>query len=97
MRRNIGAVEAASMLLAGIFIGSKFHVSLLLCCLLFGAGLAGGIFFYLRGKEFVLDQLPVKLSRLFFCLAIFSVGMGRTALSFTEQPADRAKRFAGST
>ena len=95
MRRNIGAVEAASMLLAGIFIGSKFHVSLLLCCLLFGAGLAGGIFFYLRGKEFVLDQLPVKLSRLFFCLAIFSFGMGRTALSFTEQPADRAERFAG--
>lgn len=95
MRRNIGAVEAASMLLAGIFVGSKFHISLLLCCLLFGAGLTGGLFFYLRGKEYVLDQIPVKLSRLFFCLAIFSVGMGRSALSFTDSPAGAAENFSG--
>ena len=67
MSRGIGAVQAASVLLAGIFIGLKFHPPLLLCCLLFAAGVAGGIFFYRRGKDYDLDQPPKKLFRLFVC------------------------------
>ena len=61
MSRGIGAVQAASVLLAGIFIGLKLHPPLLFCCLLFAAGVAGGIFFYRRGKDYVLHRvLEVK-------------------------------------
>lgn len=83
------------MLLAGIFIGLKFHPPFLLCCLLFAAGLAGGILFYLRGKDYVLDQPPKRLSRLFICLALFAAGMGRTAFQNPARPDGAVERFAG--
>lgn len=83
------------MLLIGIFIGLKLRVSLLLCCLLFGAGLVGGIFFYLRGKNFILDQLPVRLSRASFCLAILALGMGRTAFLHSPRPDGAVENFIG--
>lgn len=83
------------MLLAGIFIGLKLHPPLLLCCLLFAAGLAGGIFYYRRGKDYVLDQMPKKLSRLFICLALFAAGMGRTAFRSSVRPDGAVERFAG--
>lgn len=83
------------MLLAGIFIGLKFHPPLLLCCLLFAAGVVGGIFFYRRGKEFELDQPPKKLFRLFVCLAVFAAGMGRTAFQGAAPSERAAERFVG--
>ncbi len=95
MSRGIGAVQAASVLLAGIFIGLKFHPPLLLCCLLFAAGLAGGIFFYRRGKGFELDQPPKKLFRLCVCLAVFAAGMGRTAFQGSAPSERAAERFVG--
>lgn len=95
MKNNVGAVQAAVMLLLGIFAGLKLHVSLLLCCLLFGAGMAGGIFFYLRGKNFVLDQLPKRLSRYLFCLALFAIGMGRTVMLNEPHPIGAAENYAG--
>ncbi len=95
MGKGIGAVQTASLLLAGIFAGLKFHPSLWLCCLLFAAGLAGGIFFYLRGKDYVLDQLPKRISRVFFCLAIFAAGMARTGFQNPVPPEGAVERFAG--
>ena len=95
MSRGIGAVQAASVLLAGIFIGLKFHPPLLLCCLLLAAGTAGGIFFYRRGKDYVLDQMPKRLCRLFICLALFAAGMCRTAFRSPDHPDGAAERFVG--
>ena len=95
MSKGIGAVQAASMLLAGIFIELKFHPPLLLCCLLFAVGLAGGIFFYRRGKDYVLDQPPKRLSRLFICLALFAAGMGRTAFQSSARSDGAVENFAG--
>lgn len=68
------------MLLAGIFAGLQFHPSGWFCAVLFTAGLAGGIFFYLKGKDFDLDQIPKRVSRVFFSLALLAAGMGRVLL-----------------
>ena len=95
MKKGIGAVQAAAVLLAGIFIGSKLHPSLWLSLAFFSMGLGGGLFFYLRGKDFVLDQRPNRISRIFFCLAIFAVGMGRTAFSFADRPPGAVENFVG--
>lgn len=96
MTQTIGAVQAASMLLAGLFTGLKFHLPFLPVCALFCTGLAGGIFFYLRGKDYVLDQRPKRLSRLFVCLAIFSLGMARTLIPSGENAVTDIKNLAGS-
>ena len=95
MEKKIGAVQAAVMLLAGIFIGLKFHPSLPVCIVLFAAGLAGGIFFYQRGKEFILDQREKKFSRAFFCIAIFAAGLIRVSFSSTERSPSAIEHFAG--
>ena len=83
------------MLLMGIFVGLKFHPSLTICAVIFAAGLTGGIFFYLRGKGYILDQLPKRLSRLFFCIVIFAVGMIRVSLLPSDRPAKAIENFAG--
>ena len=94
MEKKIGAVQAAAMLLAGIFIGLKIHPSLPVCIVLFAAGLAGGIFFYQRGKVFVLDQQEKKLSRAFFCIAIFAAGLTRVSFFSTERSPSAIENFA---
>lgn len=95
MEKKIGAVQASAMLLAEIFIGLKFHPSLPVCIGLFAAGLAGGIFFYQRGKEFVLDQREKKLSRVFFYIAILAAGLIRVSFSSTEHSPAAIEKFAG--
>ena len=95
MKKKIGAVQAAAMLLMGIFVGLKFHPSLIICVVIFAAGLTGGIFFYLRGKGYILDQLPKRISRLFFCIVIFAVGMIRVSLIPADRPAKAIENFAG--
>ncbi len=93
MSRSIGAVQAAAMLLIGIFIGHNYSPSLLLCLTLFCFSMAGGIFFFLRGRKYTLDQPPKKLSRFFFCLALIAFGMGRTAIVSRERPAGSIENF----
>ena len=95
MSNGIGAVQAAVMLLAGIFTGLQFHPSLWFCAVLFAAGLAGGIIFFRKGKDFVLDQLPKRVSRAFFCFAIFAAGMGRTAFMDNARPIGAVENFTG--
>lgn len=92
---KIGAVQAAVMLLAGIFIGLKVHPSLWFCMALFAASLAGGVFFYQRGKDYVLDQLPKRISRGFFCIVLFTVGMGRTAFLNDSHPSGSIDNYSG--
>ena len=96
MGKRIGAVQAAAMLLSGIFIGLKLHPSLQVCLAVFAAGLAGGIYFYQRGKEYVLDQLPKKLFRVFFYAAILAAGMVRAALISSDRPAKTIDNYAES-
>ena len=93
MSKSFGAVQAASMLLIGIFIGQKFSPSLLLCFALFIISMAGGIFFYLRGRKYKLDQPPKKISRLLFCLSLLAFGMGRTAIVPHGRPAGSIENF----
>lgn len=93
MSKSIGAVQAASMLLIGIFIGQKVSPSLLLCFALFIISMAGWIFFYLRGRKYKLDQPPKKISRLLFCLSLLAFGMGRTAIVPRERPAGSIENF----
>lgn len=83
------------MILAGIFAGLQFHPSLWLCAVLATAGLAGGIVFYLRGKDYVLDQLPKRIARAFFSMAIFAAGMGRTAFLNNARPISAIENYAG--
>ena len=59
-------VQAAVMLLAGIFLSQQLHPSLFLCLAIFCPCLGGGLFFYRRGKAFVLDQPPKRISVSFF-------------------------------
>ncbi|MBQ6482521.1 MAG: ComEC/Rec2 family competence protein [Anaerolineaceae bacterium] len=95
MKTGIGAVQAAVMVLAGIFTGLQFHPSLWFCAVLAAAGLAGGIVFNLRGKNFELDQLPKRIARVFFSLALFAAGMGRTAFLNNARPIGAIENFAG--
>ena len=91
----MNAIRTAVMLLAGIFLGEQFHPSLFLCLILFCPCLAGGIFFYRRGKAYVLDQPPKRISRVLLSAAIIVLGMGRTALSGRERPEGMIEQFAG--
>ena len=93
MSKGIGAVQAASMLLIGIFIGQKFKPSLLLCLILFSISMAGGIFFFMRGRKYKLDQPPKKISRLLFCISLLAFGMVRTAIVSREHPAGSIENF----
>ena len=93
MSKGIGAVQAAAMLLAGIFIGSKFKPSLLLCFALFCISTAGGIFFFRKGRKYTLDQPPKKISRVLFCISLLALGMGRTAIVSHERPAGSIENF----
>ena len=93
MSRGIGAVQAAAMLLIGIFIGQKYSPSLLPCFALFSLSMAGGIFFFLRGRKYTLDQPPKKLSRLLFCISLLVFGMGRTAIVSHERPAGAIENY----
>ncbi len=95
MGKSIGAVQAAVMLLTGIFIGQKYHPSLLLTLILLGCGLAGGYFFYLKGRQYKLDQLPKRLSRVFFCITLLAAGMVRTGTVSRDRPAGAIENFAG--
>ncbi len=95
MGKGIGAVQAAVMLLAGIFIGQRFHLPILLIVVFFAFGLAGGYFFYLKGRLYKLDQLPKRIARVFFCIAILSLGMARSAIVSRERPAGAIEKFAG--
>ncbi len=83
------------MLLAGIFIGQQYHPSPLLSLALLICGLAGGYFCYLKGRKYELDQLPKRIARVFFCIAILAAGMGRTALVRQDRPAGAVENFAG--
>ena len=96
MGRGIGAVQAAVMLLAGIIAGQKLSPALPLCLILFGISLAGGIFFYLRGRPYTLDLPQKKISRVLICIALFAAGMGRTAIYSRERPAGSVENFAGT-
>ena len=93
MNKGIGAVQAASMLLIGIFIGQKFKPSLLLCLILFSISMAGGIFFFMQGRKYKLDQPPKKRSRLLFCISLLAFGMVRTAIVSREHPAGSIENF----
>lgn len=83
------------MLLAGIFIGQKFHPPLLLSLLITGLGLAGGFFCFHKGRHYVLDQKPKRAARTFFCIALLAAGMARTALLDRARPAGSVENFAG--
>ena len=80
MRKGIGAVQAAAMLLIGILAGQKGIFPLWLCVVLLCIGAAGGAFFYHRSRNLELDQRPVRLMRAFVYLAILSMGLCRSAL-----------------
>ena len=95
MKNGIGAVQASVMILAGIFAGLQAHPSLWLCAAFFAVGLAGGIIFYLRGKDYVLDQPQKRIARAFFSLALFAAGMGRTALINSVRPPGAVENYAG--
>ena len=93
MAKGIGAVQAAAMLLFGVLAGQQFSPSLSLCLGLLGLSLAGGIFFYLRGRKYTLDQPPKKAARIFFCAALFAAGMCRCALNSGERPAGAVENY----
>ena len=95
MDHSIGPVQAALMLLAGIFTGLNLHLSPWIAAALFAAGLAGGVFFYRQGKDFVLDQLPKKLARIFFSLALFAAGMGRASFTGHHASPGSVDHFIG--
>ncbi len=95
MGKGIGAVQAAVMLLAGIFVGQQYHPPALLIFILLASGLAGGCYFYLKGRPFKLDQLPKRFSRTFFCIALLALGMARTEVTGRERPPGSIEKFAG--
>ena len=94
-RTGISPIRASVLLIAGILAGTQFHPSLFLSLAGFAAGILGGIFFYLRGKGYVLDQLPKRISRVFFCLAILFAGMVRTSIISDVRPAGSVENFTG--
>ncbi len=94
MGKSIGAVQAAVMLLTGIFLGQKYHPSAAVAFLILASGLAGAYFCFLKGRQYKLDQLPKKLSRLFFCFALLAAGMVRTVMVSRERPSGAIENFA---
>lgn len=95
MNNGVGAVQAALMLLFGILIGLKTDPPFWVCGVLCAAGLTGGIFFYRKGKNYVLDQLPKRLSRICFSIMIFAAGMGRTSLTDNTRPPGAIENYSG--
>ena len=93
MGQRVGPVQAAVMLLSGILIGQRFCLPFPVCIIVMIICLGGSYIFYLRGRQYELDQPPKKISRALLCLALFAAGMGRTAMMAGDRRTDAVENF----